>query len=275
MRKTLPVGLLGAGLFLTLAGACGGGAGITSPTPGTRSTVSLTIVRSASLIPANADSAFVKVWGGATDVVVPTAIPAPGASNVVSIDVPPGSNYSIEIVAFHDIHDGIRVALAGGEVSNLTFNPGTNSETVPVAPWAFTVAGPDTIQSGVPAAYTWTVTEGPTDLFTTVVEVHSQLGLNMPDDHFNVTGNGTTATATFNVPALANDSTLYLAFSYFVDDSRFHTVSTSFAADMPYAPLPPIARPVKAAAAQVTINFDENRQRMGSSWSTRLGRGER
>src|SRR6185437_5800505 len=52
----------------------------------------------------------------------------------------------------------------------------------------------------------------------------------------------TTAAATFNVPALATDSTLYFSFSYFVDDARLHTVSTSFAADMAYAPLPQIGR---------------------------------
>ena len=66
----------------------------------------------------------------------------------------------------------------------------------------------------------------------------------------------TTAAATFNVPALATDSTLYFSFSYFVDDARFHTVSTSFAADMPYAPLPQIGRPVKPAPAHLTINFE-------------------
>ena len=52
----------------------------------------------------------------------------------------------------------------------------------------------------------------------------------------------TTAAATFNVPALATDSTLYFSFSYFVDDARLHTVSTSFAADMAYAPPPQIGR---------------------------------
>lgn len=258
MHTTLPVSLIGVGLVVTLLGGCGGATGITTPAPGGQSTVSLTLVRNSSLIPASADSAFVKVWGGATDVVVPTAIPVPGANNVVSVSVPAGSNYSIEIVAFHDIHDGIRVALAGGEIHNLTFTPGNNSETVAVAPWTFTVSGPDTIQSGAPATYTWTVTGGPTDLFTTLVEVHSSLGMDAPDEHFNVTGNGTTATATFNLPALATDSTLYMVFSYFVDDTRFHTVSTSFAADLPPAPLPPIARPVKAEPAQVTINFDES-----------------
>ena len=46
----------------------------------------------------------------------------------------------------------------------------------------------------------------------------------------------------FNVPALATDSTLCFSFSYFVDDARFHTVSTSFAADMAYAPPPQIGR---------------------------------
>jgi hypothetical protein len=111
--------------------------------------------------------------------------------------------------------------------------------------------------SGVPATYTWTVTGGPTDLFTTLVEIHSYIGLNTPDLHFNVTGDGTTAAATFNVPALATDSTLYFAYSYFIDDSRFHTHSTSFAADMPYGPLPLIARPIKAAPTSVTINFDQ------------------
>jgi hypothetical protein len=165
--------------------------------------------------------------------------------------------------------------LAGGEVHNLTLIPGNNTETVAVAPWAFTVSGPDTIQSGTPATYIWTVTGGPTDLFTTLVEVHSSLGLDMPDDHFNVTGNGTTAAATFDLPALATDSTLYLSFSYFVDDTRFHTVSTSFAANLPPAPLPPIARPVKAAPAQLTINFDESGKAIAPSGRVRPDQKER
>jgi len=97
-------------------------------------------------------------------------------------------------------------------------------------------------------------------LFTTRVEMHQNLGLYSPDDHFDVVGNGVTASATFNVPALANDSTLYFAFSYFVDDDRFHTHSTSFAADLPFAPQPPFQRPVKAAPASVVLTFDQAHQ---------------
>jgi hypothetical protein len=96
-------------------------------------------------------------------VVVPVAIPAPGASNTVSIAVPAGSDYSIEIVAFHELHDGIRVALAGGEVRNLTFNPGNNTASVTVAPWTYTVSGPDTIHSGARARDVYVEGDGRTD----------------------------------------------------------------------------------------------------------------
>lgn len=102
---------------------------------------------------------------------------------------------------------------------------------------------------------------GPTDLVTTRVEMHQNLGLNSSDDHFDVVGDGTTASATFNVPPLATDSTLYFAFSYFLDDARFHTQSLSFAADLPFGPNPPLIRPVKAAPVNVTITFDKTKQR--------------
>jgi hypothetical protein len=239
---------------------CGGAEGVTPP-PGAMGTVSLTIARSSnSQVPLQAESAFVKVWSATTNVVQPVQIPTPGTTSTYTLTVPAGSGYSIEVVAFHELHDGIRVALAAGEKNNLTFTPGDNAVALDVKPWTYTLSGPDTIQSGAPATYTLTITGGPTDLFTTQVEMHTNLGVSSPDNHFDVVGDGTTASATFNVPALANDSTLYFVFSYFVDDSRFQTHSSSFAADLPYAPLPPFQRPVKAAPANIIITFDKSRQ---------------
>ena len=238
--------------------ACSGSGTITAPPAGSNSTLTFLITRnSASQIPAAAESAFVKVWSDATDVVAPVAIPVIGDSTHVTLTVPAGAGYSIEVIAFHELHDGIRVALAGGEVHNLTFAPGPNSLSLSVAPWVYTLAGPDAIQSGQPATYSHVITGGPTDLFMGLVEVHSNLGVISPDNHFNVTGDGTTTSATFHVPALAVDSTLYFVFSPFIDDARFHTHSLSFAADMPYGTLPPFARPVKAAPAQVLVTFRE------------------
>jgi hypothetical protein len=246
---------------IALAGCSGGGNDITPP-PGASSTVSLTITgSSASQVPVGAESAFVKVWSSSTDVVQPVKIPDPGTTSTFTLTVPAGSGYSIEVVAFHELHDGIRVALAAGEVHDLTLSPGNNPVSLDVKPWTYSMSGPDTIQSGTPATYTLTITGGPTDLFTTNVEMHQNLGLNSADDHFDVVGDGTTASATFNVPALANDSTLYFVFSYFLDDSRFHTSSLSFAADLPFAPNPEFQRPVKAAPAQVTLTFDKSMQR--------------
>ena len=241
---------------------CSGGANGVTPPPNETGTITFTIARnSASQIPLAAESAFVKVWSASTDIVQPVQIPSPGNTATYTIDVPAGSGYSIEVVAFHELHDGIRVALAAAEVHSLTLNPGNNSVALDVKPWTYTLSGPDVIQSGAPATYTLTLTGGPTDLFTTQVEMHQNLGLNSPDDHFDVTGNGVAASATFNVPALANDSTLYFVFSYFLDDSRFHTHSLSFAADLPFGTLPPFQRPVKAAPASVVLTFDKSRQR--------------
>jgi hypothetical protein len=246
---------------IALAG-CGGGGNDITPPSGTMGTVSLTLTRSsASQVPVGAESAFVRVWSSSTDVVQPVEIPDPGTTSTFTLSVPAGSGYSIEVVAFHELHDGIRVALAAGEVHDLTLSPGNNAIALEVKPWTYSLSGPDTIQSGEPAAYTLTITDGPTDLFTTQVEMHSNLGLNSPDQHFDVVGDGTTASATFNVPAFATDSTLYFAFSYFLDDSRFHTHSLSFAADLPFAPKPPFQRPVKAAPAEITITFDKSKQR--------------
>jgi hypothetical protein len=246
---------------IALAGCSGGGNDITPP-PGASSTVSLTITgSSASQVPVGAESAFVKVWSSSTDVVQPVKIPDPGTTSTFTLTVPAGSGYSIEVVAFHELHDGIRVALAAGEVHDLTLSPGNNPVSLDVKPWTYSMSGPDTIQSGTPATYTLTITGGPTDLFTTNVEMHQNLGLNSADDHFDVVGDGTTASATFNVPALANDSTLYFDFSYFLDDTRFHTQSLSFAADLPFAPNPAFHRPVKAAPAQVTVTFEKSKQR--------------
>lgn len=66
--------------------------------------------------------------------------------------------------------------------------------------------------------------------------MHTNLGVASPDNHFDIVGDGVTASATFNVPPIATDSTLYFAFSSFIDDARFHTTSLPFAADMPYGP---------------------------------------
>jgi hypothetical protein len=44
------------------------------------------------------------------------------------------------------------------------------------------------------------------------------------------------------------------------NDSRFHTHSLSFAADLPFAPNPPFQRPVKAAPAEITVTFDKSKQ---------------
>ena len=241
---------------------CGGGDNGVTPPSGTLGTISLTVTRStASQVPIEAESAFVKVWSANVDTVLPVEIPAPGTTSTFTLTVPAGSGYSLEVVAYHELHDGIRVALAAGEINNLTLTPGNNPIALDVKPWTFTLSGPDAIQSGSPATYTLTITGGPTDLFITQVEMHQNLGLSSPDDHFDVVGNGVTASATFNVPPLATDSTLYFAFSYFVDDTRFHTHSLSFAADLPFAPNPPFRRPVKAAPAQMTITFDKTKQR--------------
>lgn len=243
--------------------ACGGDShGVTPPPPAGTSAVTLRLTRStASQIPVGAESAFVKVYSATTDVVQPIQIPTPGSTSTYMLTVPAGSGYSVEVVAYHELHDGIRVALAGGEVNNLTFVPGDNAVSLSVKPWTYTLSGPDIIQSGAPATYTLTITGGPTDLFTTRVEMHTNLGVASPDNHFDIVGDGTTASATFNVPAIATDSTLYFAFSYFVDDTRFHTQSLTFAADLPYGPLPPFQRPVKAAPADIQITFDKTKQR--------------
>ncbi|MBA3831851.1 MAG: hypothetical protein H0X34_08160 [Chthoniobacterales bacterium] len=201
-----------------------------------------------------------KVYSATTDVVQPVAIPTPGNTSTYSLTVPAGSGYSVEVVAFHELHDAIRVALAGAEIHNLTIVPGNNAVSLAVKPWTYTLTGPDTIQSGAPATYTLTVTGGPTDLFTTRVEMHTNLGVASPDNHFDIVGDGVTASATFPVPPIATDSTLYFVFSYFIDDARFHTTSLSFAADMPYGPLPPFQRPVKAAPASIQITFDKAKQ---------------
>jgi hypothetical protein len=242
--------------------ACGGDSKGVTPPPSAPATFTLNLTRSsASQVPIGAESAFVKVSSASVDTVLAVEIPAPGTTSTFTLTVPAGPGYSIEVVAYHELHDGIRVALAGGEVNNLTLVPGNNSVALDVKPWEYTLSGPDTIQSGVPATYTLTITGGPTDVFTTRVEMHTNLGSNTPDDHFDVVGNGVTASATFNVPALANDSTLYFVFSYFLNDSRFQTHSLTFAADMPYAPLPAFQRPVKAAPANIIITFDKNKQR--------------
>lgn len=256
MRKLLALPVV------ALAVACSGGSDGVTPPPNTPGKVTFTISRSStSQVPIEAESAFVKLSNETNDVVQAVKIPDPGSTSSYTLTVPAGSGYSLEVVAFHELHDGIRVALAGGEVHDLTLHPGDNSVALDVKPWTYTLSGPDTIQSGEPATYTLAITGGPTDLFTTRVEIHQNLGLASEDQHFDVVGDGTTASATFNVPALDADSTLYFNFSYFVDDARFHTQSTSFAADLPFAPQPPFQRPVKAAPANVVITFDKTKQR--------------
>jgi hypothetical protein len=64
-------------------------------------------------VPVGAESAFVKVWSSSTDVVGPVKIPDPGTTSTFTLTVPAGSGYSIEVVAFHELHDGIRPRCSG------------------------------------------------------------------------------------------------------------------------------------------------------------------
>jgi hypothetical protein len=239
--------------------------------PRAAGTVSLTLVRSTtSQIPLWAESAFVRVRNPAlaVDIVRPVAIPTPGASTTLDVSVPVGTGYSVTVVAFHDLHDGIRVAPSAGETSGITVTPGANAVAVSVVPWTYTLSGPDTIRSGEPATYTLTLTGGPLDFMTNQIAFHYKIGWNTQDIRFDFARNGASAAATFTIPPMSTDTTVYFTYSYFLDDAAFQTHSLSFAADMPILFDPTLNtdgslsfhRPVKAAAGDIAVTFSKEHE---------------
>jgi hypothetical protein len=155
------------GITIVMLGACSAGGGGTEPTPPAQSgELRMTLVRStSSSVPAAADSALVRVWHpmAGTNQVQRVAIPAPGASTQVSFNLPARSGYSVGVVAFRvNPAANVREVLAGGRTADVTVSGGQTSQAaINVVPWQMTLAGPDTLISGEPAALTATVSGGP------------------------------------------------------------------------------------------------------------------
>jgi hypothetical protein len=154
MRKNIAL----AGL-LALTAACGEGGTPPTETSGTGEFV-MTLARAAnSTIPAQADSALVRVWRGSqVNAVKAVAIPAPGATTQVQFNLPANSGYSVGVLAFRFNVNGIgREGFAAGVTHNVDIVADqANQAAVNVAPVTLSRTGPDTMRAGVSSTFTFT-----------------------------------------------------------------------------------------------------------------------
>lgn len=141
-------------LVAWLVAGCGSDAGRDggSPVqPPAEATLSMTLERaSASLIPAEADSALVRVWNtrNSVNAVKRVAVPAPGSSTETSFLLPVGEDYNVGVAAYESGHLSLTPGLAFGMTGGVAIRSGqVNRAEVEVRPVAIDIVAPDTLQS--------------------------------------------------------------------------------------------------------------------------------
>jgi hypothetical protein len=192
-----------------------------------------------SLLPAEADSALVRVWdrstGGST--VRAFAIPADVSASVsIPVSAYIGTLYQVDAVAFHSAENDHRVALAAGEVQGVTVAAGQNSVLhFAISPWTATLDAPDTLVSGASATFTLTLGDAVPveDVFASAATLTYEIGPMGTPQQADVTRTGKVATATFVVPEVAADTALYFQYSFDIDTNAFETGGATFTADVP------------------------------------------
>lgn len=105
---------------------------------------------STSLIPAEADSALVRVWNtrNSVNAVKRVAVPAPGSSTETSFLLPVGEDYNVGVAAYASGRSGLTAGLAFGMTRGVAIRSGqANRAEVDVRPVAIDIVAPDTLQS--------------------------------------------------------------------------------------------------------------------------------
>lgn len=261
-----------AGLLLLVSAACGGeGGGGTPPTePGATGEFVMNIARAAnSTIPAEADSALVRIWRGTTvNALKAVAIPAPGATTQVQFNLPAADGYSVGVVAYRFNSNSIgREGFAAGVTHNVTILADqANQAAVNVAPVTLTRTGADTLRAGSTVTETYTFSNpalATSEMLGENAYVRVRATPWTSDSEFvqTVVGvpNGTGFTASVTVPAFDADSALYLqpllstSASWPVEGRpvRFFVPSTNRGQ-------PLIRLPAKPASGSITIVFDRS-----------------
>lgn len=208
-----------------------------------------------SLLPAQADSALVRVWdrsSGASTVKafeIPTDV---SASVSIQASAYVGTLYQVDVLAFHAVAGGHRVALAGGEVQGITVGARQNSVLhFPIDPWTATLDAPDTLVAGQGVTVTLTLGDAAPveDVFASSGAMSYAIGPTGTPQQVDVTRNGSVATATFVVPEVAADTALYFQYSFDIDPDDFGSSAAMFTAQVPetLAGEALLRRPVRAA----------------------------
>jgi len=159
--------------------------------------------------------------------------------------------------------------LAAGEASNVNVAAGqANSVAVNVAPWQFTVAGPDTLVSGEAASYSFTATQG---LFANFVSGANLTHATRPvsDTTASPTYTFTSFDAankryTFNIttPTVPADSAVYMRMSISINSTDWQqSYPMQIKAPSPLLAAGYIRRPIRVAAGSLTVSFDKKNAR--------------
>lgn len=147
------LGLISLGVVgvLVVAGCDGNSARVSVTEPAGEAQLRMMLKRSAaSLIPAAAESAFVRVWNntGSINALKSVAIPAPGTTASVDFLLPVGEGYSVGVIAY--AHDGyMRQGLALGVAREVPVRSGVANEAqVDVKPPEFSISAAPVFESG-------------------------------------------------------------------------------------------------------------------------------
>lgn len=264
-RKTL----LAFSLVLGAAACSDGAGGTVEPEPKPTVELGMTLRRAVnSAVPSVADSALIRVWHstGGINQLKAVAIPTPGSETRVTFAVPAQNGYSVGVIAFK--HSGpYSAALAGGRTDGVNVVSGqANEAAVNVQPWQMAISGPDTLQSGQQAAYTFTLSGGAhLGILSQSITVLHSLNRWTTDGAAPNTGTSGyaqvpgTFTVTIPTPTVNADTALYMQPALFVDNGWYQN-DRSVLAFLPSLTLGGslFRRPIKVPGTTITVVFDKS-----------------
>lgn len=262
-RKTL----LALSLVLSAA-ACGdGGGGTVEPTPNAE--LGMTLRRAVnSAVPSIADSALIRVWHPTAGInqIKAAPIPTPGSETRVSFSLPAQNGYSVGIIAFKR-NGPYTLALAGGRTDAVNVVAGqANEAAVSVLPWTMAISGPDTLQSGQQATFTFSLAGGAHNGILDFAVIASSL-TKWTTDVGAPSGNAATKTATGQYSATLTTPTVNGDTAFFMQPRLYLAEGWNQAERLVQAHVPSLTlggtlfrRPIKVPGSTLTVVFDKSQR---------------
>jgi hypothetical protein len=272
-RRTAILNLVLAAIFTLSACSSGSDAGIVAPgkqsQPATMKVV-LRRLNNNSIIPVQAESAFVRVWQNTTGVnqVQQVAVPAPGDSTSLSFTLTADTAYHVAVLAWAP-EGGNLSLVAGGESDGITIVANQkNAASVSVQPYNVSITGADTLHSGQPVTLTTTITGGPTSFFTWSAWFNGEIPTPLNLVATNLPATGGVSTVTFTPPIVGVDTAMYIECDFdmlMMDNGPWNTPGHTGATFVLHNPSPtlgqsPLRLPLKAPSTLGTldVSFDRN-----------------